>query len=211
MKAVIFDLDGVIVNTENYWNTAEKKIYAEATGSEGVKIDELAGMSIANTYKHLEENYNIEVSEQEFFQMYEDRAQKVYMEKAELMPGFKELVEELRGNELKIGVATGSYWPDYVIKRFDLNFDAKSDSNLVEGNGKPEPETYQLAIKQLEINPEDAVAVEDTDAGIKSAKGANLYCIAYSGTNGQNLEEADEVVDNPEELRERLLELTDNQ
>lgn len=210
MKAVIFDLDGVTVNTEKYWNAAEEEIYANATGSENVEIDELAGMSIVNTYEYLAENYNIDISEKEFFQMYEDRAEEVYMEKADLMPGFKDLVEELRSRGLKIGLATGSYWPDYVIERFNLDLDAKSDSNLVEGDGKPEPETYQLAIEQLEVEPEEIVAVEDTDAGIKSAKGAGLYCIGYTGSEGQSLEEADEVVDSPEELRGRLLEMADN-
>lgn len=210
MKAVIFDLDGVIVNTEKYWNAAEKEIYADATGSENIEIDELAGMSIVNTYEHLAENYNIDISEEEFFQMYEDRAEKVYMEKAELMPGFKDLVKDLRSRDLKIGMATGSYWPDYVIKRFNLDLDAKSDSNLVDGDGKPEPETYQIAIEQLDVEPEETVAVEDTDSGIKSAKGAGLYCIAYSGSDGQSLKQADEVVHSPEELRERLLELADN-
>lgn len=207
MKAVIFDLDGVIVDTEKYWNEAEKEIYSKATGSDNVEVDELAGMSIVNTYEYLAENYGVDISEEEFFQMYEDRAEEVYMQKAELMPGFKDLVEELRNRGLKIGLATGSYWPDYVIKRFNLDLDAKSDSNLVDGDGKPEPETYRLAVEQLEVDPEEVVAVEDTDSGIKSAKGAGLYCIGYTGSDGQSLEEADEVVDTPEELRERLLEL----
>lgn len=207
MDAVVFDLDGVVVDTEQYWYAAEKDIYREATG-EKVDPSEFSGMTISNTYEHLSENYDIGISFEEFFEMYEQRAKEVYMEKAELMPGFRSLLEELREQGLKVGVATGSYWTDYAIDRFNLDFDAKSDSNMVEGNGKPDPETYELALEKLGIDGGDAVAVEDTDAGIESAKGAGLYCIAYEGSDGQSLSEADEIVASPEELRGRLLELT---
>lgn len=208
MEAVVFDLDGVVVDTEQYWNQAEKEIYREAAG-EKVDPSELAGVTISNTYEYLSENYGVGISFEEFFRMYEDRAREVYMEKADLMPGFKQLVRELKDRGLKIGVATGSYWTDYVIERFDLDFDAKSDSNLTEGNGKPDPETYQLAVEKLDVKPEETVAVEDTDAGVESAKGAGLYCIGYTGSDGQSLERADEIVDSPDELRKRLLELVD--
>ena len=207
MEAVVFDLDGVVVDTEQYWNKAEKQIYREVAG-EKVDPDKLAGMTISNTYEYLSKNYDVDISFEGFYDMYEKRAKEVYMEKAELMPGFKSLLEELREKNLKIGVATGSYWTDYVIDRFDLDFDAKSDSNLVEGNGKPDSETYELALEKLGVVAENAVAVEDTDTGIQSAKGAGLYCIAYKGSDGQSLSEADEVVSSPQELRERLLELT---
>ncbi|MFT4869160.1 MAG: HAD superfamily hydrolase (TIGR01509 family) [Colwellia polaris] len=205
MKAVVFDLDGVVVDTEKYWNKAEETIYQKATG-EKVKTDELAGMTISNTYEYLSENYKTEVNYEEFFQMYEDHAETIYKKNADLMPRFKELAEELKEKGLKVGVATGSYWADYAIERFDLDFDAKSDSNMTEGNGKPDPETYLIAVKKLDVEPEEAVAVEDTDAGIKSAKSAGLYCIGYEGSDGQSLEQADETVNGPEELRTVLLE-----
>lgn len=207
MEAVIFDLDGVIVDTEQYWNQAEKDIYRKAADEE-VDTSELAGMTISNTYQYLSENYDVEVSFDEFYGIYEKRAKEIYMDKAELMPGFRSLMMELREKGLKIGVATGSYWTDYVIDRFDLDFDAKSDSNMVEGKGKPDPETYELALEKLGVAAEDSVAVEDTDAGIKSAKGAGIYCIGYEGSEGQSLSEADETVSSPLELKERLIELT---
>lgn len=207
MEAVVFDLDGVIVDTEKYWHQAEKEMYMEITGQK-VDPSEFSGMTISNTYEKLDERYDVEASFDDFFQMYDDRAREVYMEKAELMPDFKSLLQELRDRGLKIGVATGSYWTDYVIDRFGLEFDAKSDSNLTEGNGKPDPETYELAIEKLDVAADKAVAVEDTDAGIESAKAAGLYCIAYEGSDGQSLSEADEVVSSPEGLRARLLELT---
>lgn len=207
MEAVIFDLDGVIVDTEQYWNRAEKDIYRKAADEE-IDTSELAGMTISNTYEYLSENHDVEVSFDEFYDMYENRAKEIYMEKAELMPGFKPLLDELKEKGLKTGVATGSYWTDYVIERFDLDFDAKSDSNMVEGKGKPDPETYELALEKLGVKADNAVAVEDTDAGIKSAKGSGLYCIGYEGSDGQSLSQADEVVSSPEELRERLLQLT---
>ena len=208
MEAVVFDLDGVIVDTEKYWSEAENEIYRKATGEE-LEPSELSGMTISNTYEYLSGEYGTQLSFEEFFDMYEERAREVYMEKAELMPGFQSLIEELGEKGILIGVATGSYWTDLVIERFDLDFDAKSDANLVEGNGKPDPETYELAIEKLGVEPEKAVAVEDSDPGVESAKRAGLHVIGFTGSEGQSLSEADEVVETPEELRERLLQLTD--
>ncbi|QKQ98112.1 HAD-IA family hydrolase [Candidatus Nanohaloarchaea archaeon] len=206
MEAVIFDLDGVVVDTEKHWNRAEKEIYREATGSE-VDPDRLAGMSITNTYEKLCEDFDVEVSREEFFEMYESRAEEVYCEKAELMEGLKEFIQELRDLGLLIGLATGSYWPGYVIDRFDLDFDAVVDSGDVDGKGKPEPETYRMAVESLGVDPEDAVAVDDTEAGVASAKGAGLYCIGYSESGGDAPSNADEVVDSPKLLRERVFEI----
>lgn len=206
MDAVVFDMDGVVVDTEKYWMEVEKKICDEI-GCESVETEEIAGMSIGNTYDYLSTNYSISVSEDEFFELYSKRAREIYGEKAELMDGLKQLIADLRKRNLKIGLATGSYWPDQVIKRFDLEFDTVVDSGRVEGQGKPDPETYRLAVRELEVSPEKAVAVEDTDSGLQSAKGAGLYCVGYTESPGQNLMAADETVDSPAELRERLLEL----
>lgn len=208
MEAVIFDLDGVVVDTEKHWNQAEQEIYREVTGEE-VDPDKLAGMSITNTYEKLAEMYELNVSHDEFFDMYEDRAEEVYYEKAELMEGLKELIKDLRSKGLKIGLATGSYWPKYVIDRFNLDFDTVVHSGKIEGKGKPEPETYLKAVQNLNIRPEDAVAVDDTSAGIESARGAGLYCIGYTSSGGDMPEGADETVEGPEELRDRLLELAE--
>ena len=209
MEAVVFDLDGVVVDTEKYWNQVEEDIYSETVDSGDVDTQELAGMSITNTYQYLSENYDVSISLDEFFEMYEERAEKVYMEKAALMPNLKNLISDIRKRDLKIGLATGSYWPEYVIERFNLEFDAVVDSGQVEGDGKPEPETYRMAVERLGVEPEKAIAIDDTDAGISSAKGAGLYCIGYEESDGQTLSEADETVESPKELAQRLKALTE--
>lgn len=206
MEAVIFDLDGVVVNTEQFWNKAEEEIYLQATG-EKVDVSEFAGMSITNTYRELSRKYGVSISQEKFFQLYEEKADEIYREKAEIMPGFKQLVKDLRSEGLKIGLATGSYWPEKVIERFNLEFDAMVDPKKLEGSGKPEPETYRLATDKIGVKPSESVAVDDTSPGTQSAKSAGLYCIGYAGSGGKGPEEADEVVNSPEKLRERLFEL----
>lgn len=204
MKAVILDMDGVIVDTENHWAEAEKEIYQEATGE---KIDpkQFSGMSISNKYKELSERSGTKVSEEEFFQMYDDRAEAIYTEKASIREGMKELVDELNeDDDLKPGLVTGSYWPEYIIDRFNLEFDEVITPEEISGNGKPEPELYNLMLERLGVEPAEAIVIEDSDPGVSAAKSAGIYCIGLRGTENQTLEEADEIVESPSNLPESI-------
>ncbi|MFT4892684.1 MAG: HAD superfamily hydrolase (TIGR01509 family) [Candidatus Nanohaloarchaea archaeon] len=204
MKAVILDMDGVIVDTENHWAEAEKEIYREATG-ESVDTKQYSGMSITNTYHELSEKFGTEVSEEEFLQLYADRAEKIYREKASIRDGMKDLVDKLSSiNRLKLGMVTGSYWPEYVIERFSLEFDEVITPEEISGNGKPEPEIYSLMLERLGVKSKEALTVEDSDPGVSAAKSAGIYCIGLRGTENQTLEEADEIVNSPSDLFERI-------
>jgi HAD superfamily hydrolase (TIGR01509 family) len=204
MKAVIFDMDGVIVDTENQWAEAEKEIYQEATG-ENIDPEQFSGMSITNTYNELSEKFGTRISGEEFFQLYDERAEKIYTRKASIREGMKDLVDELGSrNGLKLGMVTGSYWPEYILNRFNLEFDEVITPEEISGNGKPEPEIYSLMLERLGVEPGEAVVVEDSDPGVSAAKSAGIYCIGLRGTKNQTLEEADEVMDSPTDLAERV-------
>lgn len=204
MKAVIFDMDGVIVNTENHWAEAEKEIYQEATGE---KIDpkQFSGMSISNTYQNLSEKFGTKISKEEFFQLYDDRAEKIYTEKASIREGMKQLVDELgEEDNLKLGLVTGSYWPEYIIDRFNLKFDEVITPKEISGMGKPEPELYNLMLEKLDVEPAEAIVIEDSDPGVSAAKSAGIYCIGLRGTENQTLERADEIIESPSDLPESI-------
>lgn len=209
MEAVIFDLDGVIVDSEKHWNRAEEEMFRETAGTE-VEVRNYEGLSITNTYEKLSERYDVDLTQEEFYEMYENRAEEIYLEKAELMKGFKSLTEELRDRGLLIGLATGSYWPDLVVERFNLDFGSVVGAGDVEGKGKPEPETYRKAVERAGEEPSESVAVDDTEAGVKSAKNAGIYSIGYNHSDREEApENADERIGGPEKLRSRLLELAD--
>lgn len=204
LEAVIFDMDGVIVDSENHWAEAEKEIFQEATGAH-IDPKQFSGMSISNTYRELSEKFGTGISGEEFFQLYDDRAEKIYREKASIIDGMKELIDELESmNGVKLGMVTGSYWPEYVLDRFSLDFDEVVTPEDISGTGKPEPEIYFLILERLGIESEEAVVVEDSDPGVSAAKSAGIYCIGLRGTENQTLEKADEVIESTLQLSKRI-------
>lgn len=204
MNAVIFDMDGVIVDTENHWAKAEKEIYQKATGK-NVDPERFSGISISNTYQKLSEKFGTQISKEEFFQMYDNRAEKIYTEKASIREGMKELIDELNEEEdLKLGLVTGSYWPEYIINRFNLEFDEVITPKKISGKGKPEPEIYSLMLERLGVESGEALVIEDSDPGVSAAKSAGIYCIGLRGTKNQTLEEADEVIESSSNLLEQI-------
>lgn len=209
VEAIIFDMDGVVVDTEQYWAEAENDIYRKATGVE-VDTTQFSGMSISNTYHKLSEKYGTKITGKEFLELYREHAETIYKQKASIMEGFKDLINYLRSQNIKLGLATGSHWPEYVIKRYSLNFDAVVTPEELQGNGKPEPETYTKLLEKIDADTSKTVVIEDSDPGVKSAKAAALYCIGYNNTDGQKLDEADYIADNASELRDKIIQLTKN-
>ena len=203
-RAVVFDLDGLLLDTEVLWQRAEVRLFARH-GAEFTFEDKLTVMGTSAAFTG------------EFFArrrgQTEDQAAPLIREVSELMheelqshvnarPGAAELVERLRGR-LPLGLASNS--PRFLVDAalasggFTDAFDAVVCSDDV-AHHKPAPDLYLLACERLGVAPHDALALEDTTSGIAAAKAAGMTCFAVPQFAETDVSAADRVIDSLEEL-----------
>ena len=210
IEAVLFDMDGVIVDSERYWAEYEEERILPAAEVSGLDPGEITGMNYKEIAEYLTENYDAAVGTDELQAIYEECAAELYTERADLMDGFRDLCGTLRDRGIRLAIVTSSppEWIEMVRDRFDLTgFDATVSAEEIDGPGKPEPHIYRHAAEAVGVDPADCVAVEDSTNGVASATAAGTACIGYRGGSDRTLDlsAADVVVDGPQELRAELL------
>lgn len=203
IKAVIFDLDGVIVSTDDCHFRAWKRMADE----EGIYFDRginnrLRGVSRMASLDIVLERSKREYSEREKQELAE-RKNKYYKELIceltpdDILPGVMDKLENLKENGIKIAIGSSSKNTPIILKQIGLDgyFDAVSDGNNIT-HSKPDPEVFLKAAEMLNIPPEDCMIVEDADAGIEAGKRAGMKTLAVQGAKGadfsaENLEKCD--------------------
>jgi len=208
MDAVLFDMDGVIVDTEEFWRAREAEVILPAAVADGDPTQaEIRGINYRETYDYLAERYEMALDREEFLNLYESAAADLY-DGADLMPGFLDLVANLRDCGVRIAVVSSSphTWIDRVVERFDLDVDAVVSTEDIDGPGKPAPDVYATAAAAVDADPADCVAVEDSPNGVRAATRAGIPTIAYGG-DSTAVELADYRADDPAALRALIDEL----
>ena len=202
MGAVIFDMDGVIVDSELHWKAVEAEFLQGLVGRWGDDDQRgIIGMSLYDIHARLVDNYGLTQTREEFVHFYKDLSKVIYGERSGLIPGFSETIQALVGSGTTIGLASSSphSWIGMVLDRFALrgHFRAVVSSDDVQGRGKPAPDIYLFAADALGVRPRKCVAIEDSSKGIRSAKAAGMCCFGLrNGHNDdQDLSEADGVLE----------------
>lgn len=217
IRAVVFDMDGVIVDTEQYWVEAERGIL-DAALPDGHDVDphDITGINVHEQYEMLAEEYSLQVSQAEYFDLFDREAEGVY-EQADLLPGFHDLLDAIEERDLPIGLATSSYprWIDIVFETHDLDgrFDEVLSAANLDGPGKPEPLIYETVAERLDVNPSAMLVIEDSENGVAAAaaSGAITFAYAANAPDGVDHSPADEVIETPDDLRARLLARLDGE
>jgi beta-phosphoglucomutase len=193
-KAVIFDLDGVICNTDKYHYYAWKKIADEI----GVYFDEsinerLKGVSRMESLEIILESYHGEISEKERYD-YAEKKNQFYrqllenMSSKDLSGEVKDTMDRLKARGIKIAIGSSSKNTKFILKKIGLDnyFDAVSDGTNIT-HSKPDPEVFLKASEYLGIDPELCLVVEDAKSGIEAALSANMDCAAIGDGTKYNL------------------------
>ncbi|WP_459806724.1 HAD family hydrolase [Halopiger thermotolerans] len=216
MQAVLFDMDGVLVNSEDYWTEFQADdILPAAVPEADVDVAEVTGMNYRETYDYLEAEYGTAVSREEFETRFEETAREIYREHAEALDGLHELLDELgeRGVERALVSSSPHEWIDIVLERFDLedSFDHVISAEDIDAAGKPEPDVFEYAASEVGVPAEECIVAEDSENGVEAGARAGAAVVAYriDAHGDLDLSPADEVVDSPAELRETVLELTE--
>ncbi|MFW6436332.1 MAG: HAD family hydrolase [Halococcoides sp.] len=214
MAAVLFDMDGVVIDSEAAWQRHKRDtILPEVVPDGSATPAEITGMYYREIYDYLDANYETAVGRERCDALFEQAGREIYGGDAGLMDGFPALVAALHDRGASVALVTSSPhdWIDLVLESFDLTeaFDAVASAADV-AHGKPEPDVYERAIDALGESPADCVAVEDSTNGARAAVAAGAYTIGYTGVHdGVDRSVPDEVVVDPAALRERLLALID--
>jgi len=210
ITAVLFDMDGVMVDSERYWHDEQPNhIFPQALEDEHPDLDETTGMYYKEIYDYLDEEYETKISKEEFVEIFDEVAEDIYRTRVELLDGFHETRQTLgdRGVPVAIVTSSPSSWHDIVIERFDIEVDEVITAENLEAEGKPEADIYEKAAEIVERPPEECLVIEDSQNGIEAAKRADMFVIGYRREHNAetDLSEADMVTDDPEELQDAIL------
>ena len=183
-KVVIFDLDGVIVTTDEYHYLAWKKIADEEGLYFNREINEkLRGVSRIESLKIILSYSDKQYSdtEQEWLT---DRKNDIYKELLEdisaedILPGVNSFISSLKQAGIKIAIGSSSKNAKIILKKIGLEklFDAIVDGTDIK-RSKPDPEVFLLAAKRLLTEPKECVVIEDAEAGIDAALAAGMKAV----------------------------------
>lgn len=201
IKAIIFDLDGVITDTAHYHYLGWKQLSDELNIIFNEEMNEsLKGIDRMNSLELILKNSEKQFTNEEKMQL-ANRKNEYYKEliktmtPKDLLPGAVEILEKLRSLKIKIGLASASKNAILVLNNLKIThlFDYIVDASTIK-NGKPNPEIFLKVAKNLNVNPEDCIGVEDAEAGVEAIKSSGMYCVGIG--NPKTLYKSDCVISN---------------
>lgn len=213
MKAIIFDMDGVIIDSE----PMHKKIEVELLEELGGTVTEEEHMTYTGTtdehmWSSFKKKFQLEPAVEDMITSKKER----FMDQIHTIPlveGFEDVVKLFHDEGYLLALASSNNRSsvDQIIKQFDLEQYLEvsmSGEDIV--NGKPAPDIFLKTAEKLKVEPEDCLVIEDAKNGVTAAKAAGMKCIGLDNPNSgvQDLSEADLVLTSYEELDlEKIKEL----
>jgi len=212
-KALLFDLDGTLVDSEHFhfntWNEllAESNVQLEYHDF----LKNYAGIPLPGNAKRLKELYEIESPLDLLISRKEDlTVERLKTSKIDLMPYVQDTLDFFLSTGVKMALVTASKRPD-VDEMFIKNGLSKYFSFLVTRsdvvNSKPDPESYNLAVKKFGLEKSECLVFEDTLNGLRAAKGAELTCFVIQGNSEDHLKlaAADKIFVDFQQARDYLV------
>jgi HAD superfamily hydrolase (TIGR01509 family) len=216
LQAVVFDLDGVLVRTEELWDEVREGLARERGGQYGAEAQRaMMGMSSLEWSRYMHEELGVPEPPEAISAEVVRRLEARYRERLPLIEGAREAVERL-AERWPLGVASSSNRPliDAVLELAGLSesFAATVSSEEV-ARGKPAPDVYLEAAARLGVDPASCAAIEDSHSGIRSAKAAGMRVLAIPNASfppgDEALAEADVVLASLAELGPGAVEPAD--
>lgn len=201
IKAVIFDMDGVVADSEPIHIKAENKTLApfklQVTKED---YQEFMGQSTKLLLQSLIKKHSLDVDLEELYSIHKKNLLQLYNSEVIPMSGAFKLIESLRGQNYPLALASSSnsQLVESVINKFKIRdtFKAVVSGSDVK-NLKPAPDIFLTAAQYLSVSPENSLVIEDSTAGVKAAKAANMVCMGFKSPHSpnQDFSLADKVVD----------------
>jgi beta-phosphoglucomutase len=212
IKGVLFDMDGVLVDSERYICQAAIMMFGEI----GLSVvpedfDPFVGMGENRYLGGVAENYgvkvNIERTKARTYEIYE----KIVRGKLLPLPGSHEFISECRKRGFKLALATSADWVKMNINLREIGLSAGTFHAIVTGldvmNKKPFPDIYLKAASDIGLEPGECLVVEDAVSGVKAGKSAGCRCLAITSSfNASALHEADWICESLLKVPEEVLD-----
>jgi len=212
IKAVIFDMDGVLVDSEPFHVKIEKLMF-EKVGLDISDEEHASYMGIATDvmWQKIIEIRNLSLNVEEMTQLTNSGGLPFFekLDKIEPMPGLVRLLDQLKEKNIPVAVASSSDSEtiNIIMKKSGLRkYFLYTISSELAGKSKPAPDVFLYTAKLLNVYPENCLVIEDSKNGIKAAKTAGMVCVAYSGavSDNQDQTEADVIFDDYTKLADYL-------
>jgi HAD superfamily hydrolase (TIGR01509 family) len=213
IEAVVFDLDGVLLDSEQLWDEAREQLARERGGRwhEQAQRD-MMGMSSLEWSRYMHETIGLPEPPEEISREVVERLTALYRDRLPAIPGAKQAVERLAA-DYKLGLASSSNREliDLALELLGVaHLFAATVSSEEVARGKPAPDVYLEAARRLGTEPTRAAAVEDSQNGILAAKAAGMRVIAIPNRHfppdDQALAQADVTLGSLAELTAEAVE-----
>jgi len=183
IQAIVFDFDGVVIDSEPLYRKAEEKFFAEY----GVTIPskdwkQFKGLSEEGFFKLASEKYGISAHSEEL----RNRSRELFLEEIKhnlrYLPGFEEFFEDIK-NKYRIGLVTST--PRLILEWIFCNTEIKNHFEYIitaddVKKRKPDPEPYLEICKKMNVKPEQVIVIEDSINGVNSAVAAGAITIGFT-------------------------------
>jgi len=202
LKAVIFDMDGVLIDSEPIYFEVDKQVLKKCGFQANNDIlNAYVGISNPEMWKDLKEKYNLPLSVDELLKL-QDEIKTQALKGIEIKPidGIKDLLDTLKQNRIIMAVASSSprCFIETMLKKTKLMeyFTVVVSSEEVK-RGKPHPDIFLKTAELLKVKPQECIVIEDSANGVKAALSAGMKCIGYVNVNSgsQDLSKASAIVD----------------
>ncbi|MBL7854010.1 MAG: beta-phosphoglucomutase [Cyclobacteriaceae bacterium] len=206
IKALIFDLDGVIVDTAHYhfvaWQRLARELGIDFTEKDN---ERLKGVSRMRSLEIILEIGNRQMSESEKERLatrknawFVEYIQNVKPD--EIFPGVKEMIQTCKAAGFRVALASSSKNARTVLRNLKVEdlFEGFVDGNMIT-HSKPNPEIFLKAAAQLGVEPQHCVVFEDAEAGVEAALAAGMKCVGVGSP--ENVGKANQIVKNTADFK----------
>ena len=202
LRVIIFDMDGVMVDSEpQHGKAALEVLHRYGIEADMEYHEQFIGSSTKNMAKQVVEEHHLSVTPEQLLEELNQAKRDIHRKEGYIpLPGIQEMIPLLTHAGFKLAIASSSspHEIETALKSISLK---KYFNKLVSGthaeHPKPAPDIYNMVLKEMGINPDEAIVVEDSEYGVAAAKAAGLPCIGYVNPHSgkQDLSQADVLLE----------------
>lgn len=211
ISAVIFDLDGTVLDNEDEYGLAFKKVLTDLGAEVKTDYPHVGGIGVEENWPGLLKKYDLKTKKS--FDELASQTQKEYLKllpRVKIKKGLTAFIKNLRDSGIKIALATSNVWYIYekVMEKIPLEnlFDSVTTGDEVVSK-KPAPDLFLIAADKLDVAPEECLVIEDSKSGIEAAHQAGMKAIAIARDeqSAKELESAELVIRDYNQLSPKLV------